>query len=160
MSKYVEKFFLSSQLPGYLFVLSNLCGINDRVWLQCPDSQREFFSAMLVRIGLIVWPDAKAKNSERPRYAISVCENWQDVEHCSRVDAGTTIAFLSSQKISIADFEDRVSAFLPQHPNVILVHEVSCGVMKKTFAVWASRDCGEFEQLKINMLRHTLNEAI
>lgn len=160
MNRKVEIFDFSSRLPGYLFVLSNLCDIHDRVLLRCPEAQSGYFSAMLAEIGLAAQVDAVSSGKDWPDYALSVCERWQDITSCLSIGADTIIAFLPSSSISALGFEEHIEGFLSQNPNIIFINEIQNGIMEKNFTVMVSQAYNAFAKLKENMLRHALNKAI
>ena len=130
----IKQLRISSKLPGYLYVLSCITAIDEKIILECPTMDYEYICSMLNFIGIKIASSVE-KCTEKHKCLYVHANN--------KIIADTIFKDILSQCVIIdinkKDAEGKTQQFLDKfllrHPDSIVVINIESGVSTKYFFI-------------------------
>lgn len=151
MYSQIEQIKTTTKLPGYLFVLTGITDINEKIFLGCHKEDYEFTNSMLNVVGLEVLclkePPCKSKalfilNELHELNSTIQMENYYQ---CSVIYVKNTVFGQNPLK--------KVRCFLAEHPQGIIVINENSTVSKKQFCISINQKNRYYDRLQQHILR-------
>lgn len=151
MAKEAVTFQITSKLPGYLFVLTGITNIGDKVHLNCSQHCFCFTAAMLREVGLQI--DTSHVSNRNSPYLFMMDSSIQ-LEKLNKFLKKTN-CFVIYIKESIDDSKilESASLFVIHYPHFIIVVDNEISPFKNKFSILINPDSPFYSRIENHILR-------
>lgn len=134
MNSKISQIQTTSKFPGYLFLLSNITNINDKILLSCPEKDFEFAKSMLKEIGIQAEP-FNGKFAED--IVLFLLDNVQQLKNINlaKNQQLCNIIYVETETLN-EDSEEKIKLFLVQYPQCIIILNTKLAVSNKCFRIY------------------------
>ena len=152
MHTQIQKIEITAKVPGYLFALTCIKDINEKIFLNCSAKDYKFINSMLNQIGL--QGDSLEKEPTTERKVLFVLQNLNELNAIAlSKDTDICLIIYLTNETYIEDSDKIAIHFLMQYPNCIIVKNIEMTVSQKHFFIYVDSNHKYYTKLKKNTLR-------
>lgn len=150
MHSQIKQIETIAKLPGYLFVLTVIADINEKIFLSCPKDDYEFISSMLNLIGLRAYSLKKDNTNEDK--LLFMLNNLCELDNIIPAEGKQQcfIIYVNNGTFSRDDL-NKAEHFLREYPQCIIITNIALAVSTKRFCININQNNQYYEKLQKNI---------
>ena len=153
MHSQIRQLKIVAKLPSYLFLLTAISDINEKIYLHCQKNERELISSMLSLIGIqACYPDTELSSDIRSFYVLNSIFELQQITSVEN-NSHNSIFYITKETPD-KTAQEKIASFIIKYPHYIIVTDIEPSISKKSFFIHIHQDNRYYRRLENHVLHN------